>query len=116
MFRQPRHEGGVGYSVGGHSTTTQRTEERHCAIDVSAGTERAEDDVVGLEVGGDAATEGTVGEGGEEGVSVGVPTRADKRVKERVMGADAGVAAEEGGEIAERGEGRVGHESTGEGR
>jgi len=95
---------------------TQRTEERHCAIDVSAGTKRAEDDVVGLEVRGDAAAEGTVGEGGEERVGVGVPTSADKRVKECVMGSDAGVAAEEGGEIAERGEGRVGHEGAGEGR
>jgi len=116
MFRQPRHEGGVGYSVGGHSTTTQRTEERHCSIDVSAGTKRAENDVVGLEVGGDAAAEGTVGKRGEECVSVGVPTSADKRVKEGVVGADAGVAAEEGGEVAERGEGRVGHEGAGEGR
>lgn len=57
-----------------------------------------------------------MGEGGEERVSVGVPTRADKRVKESVVGADAGVAAEEGGEIAERGEGGVGHEGAGEGR
>jgi hypothetical protein len=73
----------------------ERTEERHCAIDVPAGTERAEDDVVCLEVRGEAATEGTVGEGGKERVRIGEPAGADKGVKEGVMGADAGVAAEE---------------------
>lgn len=56
-----------------------------------------------------------MGEGGEERISVGVPTSADKRIKEGVVRADAGVAAEEGGEIAERGEGRIGHEGAGEG-
>ena len=44
-----------------------------------------------------------MGEGGKERVRIGEPAGAHKRVKEGVVGADAGVAAEEGGEIAERG-------------
>jgi hypothetical protein len=116
VFHEPRHQSGVRYSVGSYTTATQGVEERHCTIDVPAGAKGAQDDIVGLEVGGEAAPEGAVGKGGEECVRFGEPAGADKRVEEGVVGADAGVATEEGREVAERGERRVGHERAREGR
>lgn len=115
MFDKARHESGVGDAVGSNSTAAKGVKQCQSPVEVPTAAERAEDDVVGLEVGGDAAAEGAMGEGREEGVRVGEAAGAHEGVEERVVGADARVAAEEGGEPAEGGERGVGHERAGEG-
>jgi hypothetical protein len=115
LFREPAHEGRIGDAVGSNLAASQGVEQSDRSIEVATGAERAEDDVVGLKVGGDAAAEGAMGEGGKERVRVGETTGADERVEEGVVGADAGVAAEDGREGAEGVERGVGHDGAGEG-
>jgi hypothetical protein len=52
MFREPRHQSRVGYSVGCYTTAMNGAEERHCTIDVPAGAKGTQYDIVGLEVRG----------------------------------------------------------------
>jgi hypothetical protein len=116
VFREPRHQSRVGYSVGCYTTAMNGAEERHCTIDVSAGEKGMQDDIVGLEVKGEAASEGAVGKCGEERVRFGEPAGVDEYIEEGVVGADARVAAEERREEPECGERGVGHERAREGR
>lgn len=115
MFDKPRHESGVGDPVWSNSAAAKGVKEHQGSVEVPTSAEGAEDDVVSLEVGGNAAPEGAMGKGREERVSVGEATGPHESVEEGVMGADARVAAEEGREAAEGGKRGVGHERAGEG-